>query len=158
MIGDKNPKKKLESGNEIPYVGYGTYQLRGEECYKGVRWALEAGYTHIDTASIYKNEEVIGKVLQEIKVDRSKVFITSKIAPGEQGYKEARQACESILKRLEIGYLDLLIIHWPGVSKYDVNSPKNRECRHESWRALVELKKEGKVRDVGVSNFLKHHL
>lgn len=98
---------------------------------------MEAGYTHIDTASIYKNEEVIGKVLQETNFDRSKIFITSKIAPGEQGYKEARIACESILKRLEIGYLDLLIIHWPGVSKYDVNSPKNKECRHETWRALT---------------------
>jgi diketogulonate reductase-like aldo/keto reductase len=78
--------KLLNSGNSIPRIGYGTYQLKGKECLEGVRWALEAGYTHIDTASIYKNEVEVGTVLKEMKIDRSKVYITSKIAPAEQGY------------------------------------------------------------------------
>jgi 2,5-diketo-D-gluconate reductase A len=87
MIGnDPNPTLILPSGRRIPLIGYGTYQLRGEDCEKGVKWALEAGYTHIDTASIYRNEEVIGRVLKEKAIHREKLFITSKVAPGEQGY------------------------------------------------------------------------
>lgn len=92
----------MPSGHCIPYIGYGTYQLKGEDCIKGVRWALQAGYTHIDTATIYRNEEEIGKVLKDMQIDRSKIFITSKIAPTEQGYQETMTACEQILQRLQI--------------------------------------------------------
>jgi diketogulonate reductase-like aldo/keto reductase len=159
MIGyDPNPKLKLSTGREIPLLGYGTYQLRGEDCDNGVRWALQAGYTHIDTASIYRNEDVIGKVLRELGVDRSKLFITSKVAPGEQGYQSTRKAVAGMLERLGVEYLDLVIIHWPGVGKEAVESKRNAEIRRESWRALVELRQEGKVRDIGVSNYLKRHL
>lgn len=119
---------------------------------------MENGYTHIDTATIYQNEVEIGKVLQEMKIDRSKIYITSKISTSEQGYENAKVACEKMLKRLNTPYLDLLIIHWPGAAGFKPSDEKNRTVRRETWRALVELQKEGKVKDIGVSNYLKHHL
>ena len=76
-----------------------------------------------------------------MKVDRKSIFITSKVASTEQGYKEAIESCNNMLKKLNCGYLDLLIIHWPGVSKYDSSSEKNREVRRETWKALIQLNK-----------------
>jgi methylglyoxal/glyoxal reductase len=140
MIGtNPNPTIALPSGAKIPLIGYGTYQLQGADCESGVRWALETGYTHIDTASIYRNEEVIGRVLKEKGISREKLFLTSKVAPGEQGYEGTRSAVAGMLSRLGVEYLDLVIIHWPGVGKEAVGSKKNAEIRRESWSALVEL-------------------
>ena len=94
----------------------------------------------------------------EAEIPREELYITSKINPSEQGYEKAKAAVEGILNRLDCKYLDLILIHWPGVSKLEQNSKKNQEVRLESWKALVELQNEGKVKDIGVSNFLKHHV
>jgi len=153
---------EFHTGNKIPQIGLGTYQMRGPDCTHAVKVAIEQGYRHIDTASIYQNEVDIAKALKELyalkKITREELFITSKIGPSEQGYDKAITACNSILKKLETPYLDLLIIHWPGVSGVAPSSAKNAEVRVETWRALEDLKKEGKVKDIGVSNFLIHHL
>lgn len=152
----------FHTGNAIPQIGYGTYQLRGVECQQGVKYAIEAGYRHIDTASVYRNEEDIRKTLEELyktkQVSRSDLFITSKIGPNEQGFDNALQACQKILTNLNTDYLDLLIIHWPGVGGSKPEEQKNAEIRLETWRALEKLREDGKVRDIGVSNFLKKHL
>ena len=99
------------------------------------------GYTHIDTASIYKNETDIAKALKNSNCPREKLFITSKIGPYEQGYEQARKAALGIIAKLECQYLDLLLIHWPGASKLAVTNKKNRELRLETWRTMVELQK-----------------
>ena len=153
---------KFHTGNSIPQIGYGTYQLRGPECQNGVKLAIESGYRHIDTASVYRNEDDIKMALEEVYkakiVTRSDLFITSKIGPNEQGYENALKACDKILTGLGTDYLDLLIIHWPGVGGSKPEEKKNAEVRLETWKALEKLKNDGKVRDIGVSNFLKKHL
>lgn len=162
---EAKPSYKLISfhtGNSIPQIGYGTYQLKGLECELGVKIAIESGYRHIDTATTYRNEEDIKKALDKVyslkTLTRKDLFITSKIAPTEQGYDNAISACERILKGLGTDYLDLLIIHWPGVGGNKPEDHKNAEIRLETWRALEKLKELGKVKDIGVSNFLKRHL
>ena len=125
MFNRVNPTLKLKSGYEIPCLGFGTYEIRGKECVQAVKWALKAGYQHIDTASIYKNEEEIGRAIEESHVDRGSLFITSKISPDEQGYEQAKEACLRSLKKLRVDYLDLILIHWPGVSKTNIKSSKN---------------------------------
>jgi len=156
------PHLTFHTGNKIPIVGLGTYEMADSECDKAVRTAIVNGYRHIDTASIYKNEEGIGRCLKGLYKDklitRQDLFITSKISPYEQGYEKALAAGENILKRLDTEYLDLLIIHWPGVSKMKPDDPKIAEKRLETWKALQKLKEQGKVKDIGVSNFLPRHL
>ena len=160
----KIPYKLLSfhTGNQIPQIGYGTYQLRGPECEAGVKIAIEAGYRHIDTASVYRNEEDIRLALEAVYkanlVTRADLFITSKIGPNEQGYDNALKACERVLTSLNTEYLDLLIIHWPGVGGTKPEEQKNAEIRLETWKALEKLKEMGKVKDIGVSNFLVKHL
>lgn len=152
----------FHTGNSIPQIGFGTYQMRGLECQNSVKIAIEIGYRHIDTASVYRNGEDICKALDEVYknkiVKREDLFITSKIGPNEQGFDNAIKACESILENLKTSYLDLLIIHWPGAGGNKPEDKKNAEIRLETWRALEKLKEEGKVKDIGVSNFLKRHL
>jgi diketogulonate reductase-like aldo/keto reductase len=120
MLSKVIPTLRFHTGNTIPQIGYGTYQLKGNDCDSGVGVAIKAGYNHIDTASIYGNEIEIASGLEPFytskQLDRSQLFITSKIAPAQQGYEQALSACETILKKLKTDYLDLLIIHWPGVS------------------------------------------
>jgi len=136
--------------------------MSSEECIEAVQTAIKLGYRHIDTASIYKNEEGIGQALnrlyQKKYISRQDLFITSKISPYEQGYDSALQAAQNILNRLQTDYLDLLIIHWPGVSKVKPDSNTVPQIRLETWKAMEKLKKEGKVKDIGVSNFLEKHL
>lgn len=142
----------------MPRLGLGTFKARSEEARKATLWALEAGYTHIDTASIYKNEEEIGNACREAELDRKKLFITSKVSPYEQGYEKAMAACNKSLERLGMDYLDLCLIHWPGVAKQDIKSELNQSVRLETWRALEQLYREGKCRSIGVSNYTSSHL
>lgn len=146
----------LNSGFSIPMVGLGTYQMRGEECREAVRAALDLGYLHIDTAHIYRNEDVIGDVLKSY--NRSTLFITSKIPPTHQGFEKALEAASHSISQLGVSYLDLLLIHWPGCSGLAPSDPLNAVRRLETWRALEQLKRQGKVRNIGVSNFLVKHL
>ena len=135
------PKLKMKDGNEIPAMGYGTYRLKGNECRRSVKSALKAGYTHIDTAEMYGNESEIGEVIDE--VDRSDLFITSKVSPKNLHHDDLIEACESSLERLDTEYLDLYLIHWP-----NENIPTK-----ETFSAMGELHKQEKVKSIGVSNF-----
>ena len=142
----------------MPLMGFGTFQLKGQECRTAVACALETGYRLIDTARIYRNEREVGEALKLSNVPRDEVFITSKVAPTEQGEEEAYKAIRTSLIELDINYIDLVLIHWPGKSKTPVHSEENIDARRASWRALIRAKKEGLVKHIGVSNFLSKHL
>ncbi|MEY8020326.1 aldo/keto reductase [Muriicola sp. SD30] len=138
----------LHNGVKMPYFGLGVFQSKdGEEVINSVKWALEAGYRHIDTASVYGNEEGVGTGIRESRVPREEIFLVSKVWNTEQGYDETMKAFENSLKRLNTDYLDLYLVHWPVRGKYK-----------ETWKALETLYKENRVRAIGVSNFLRHHL
>ena len=119
----------------------------GEEVANSVTWALEAGYRSIDTAKVYGNERGVGKALKESNVPRENVFLTTKVWNSDQGYDETLSAFDKSLELLDVEYIDLYLVHWPVKGKYV-----------ETWKALEALYKEGRVRSVGVSNFLQHHL
>ena len=146
----------LHSGFSIPRIGFGTYQLAGAQCLEATQAALAAGYIHIDTAQLYRNEPVIAQALRGY--DRSQLFLTSKVGPSQQGYDQARSACEKSLESLQTSYLDLMLVHWPGVSGMALDDPRIVEVRHDTWRALEDLQQAGKIRSIGVSNFLVPHL
>lgn len=132
----------------MPYLGLGVFKAKnGAEVENAVRYALDAGYRHIDTAAVYKNEEGVGKAIQKHAIDRDKIFITSKVWNADQGYDATLQAFETSLKRLHTDYLDLYLIHWPVKDKYI-----------DTWKAMETLYNEGRVKAIGVSNFMKHHL
>ncbi|NHF59135.1 aldo/keto reductase [Flavobacteriaceae bacterium TP-CH-4] len=138
----------LHNGVEMPYFGLGTYQSdNDQEVVNAVKYALEAGYRHIDTASIYKNEEGVGQGIKESSIPRQDLFIVSKVWNSDQGYDTTLQSYEDSLKRLDLENLDLFLVHWPVAGKYK-----------DTWRALEQLYKEKRVRAIGVSNFMQHHL
>ena len=147
---------KLNNGIEIPCVGFGTWQTPdGETAVNSVKAALEAGYRHIDTAAVYGNEVSVGKALAESGIDRSEVFVTSKLWNACRGYESTFAAFEETLKKLELDYLDLYLIHWPANKLQFENWD---QINLDSWRAMTELYKAGKIRAIGVSNFLTHHI
>jgi hypothetical protein len=159
-------KAMLRSGEDtvakadlvLPSVVVGTFQLKGEVVKEVIRHALAQGARAIDTASVYRNEAEIGLAIRDSGVLREHVFITSKLGPSEQGYEAASQAIRASLERLQTTYLDLYLIHWPGVSKTPATSSKNSEERLGSWRALEEAQQRGLARHIGVSNFEISHL
>ena len=133
--------------------------MRGEQCYDAVLTGLaKYNYRHIDTASIYRNEDECGKALKQSNIPREEVFITSKLSPMEHGYENAIQACHRSLQRLGVSYLDLYLIHWPGVTRTPADSERNAIERRESWRAMQYLYRTGKCRAIGVSNYSVRHL
>ncbi|HZN92999.1 MAG TPA: aldo/keto reductase, partial [Myxococcales bacterium] len=139
---------RLSGGVEIPRVGLGVFQsARGEETRRAVSEALRLGYRHIDTARIYGNEGDVGAAVRESGVPRGEVFITTKLWNDDQGYDTALRAFDASLKRLALDHVDLYLLHWPVPGK-----------RLESWRALERLLADGRVRAIGVSNFMAHHL
>lgn len=146
----------LSNGVTIPCVGFGTWQTPdGEVAVKSVLTALEAGYRHIDTAAAYKNEASVGEAIIASGIDRREIFVTSKLWNKERGYETAKAAFEKTLGALKLDYLDLYLIHWPANAKQFDNWD---EINLETWRAMTELYKEGKIKAIGVSNFLPHHL
>lgn len=147
---------KLSNGIEIPTIGFGTWLLEGEKVTDPLKIALEKGYTHIDTAAIYKNEKEIGAVLKADNVDRSKLFITSKCWNTERGYEKAMAAFDQTLTDLQTDYLDLYLIHWPA---NETQFPDTwAELNAGTWRAFEEIYKSGKAKSIGVSNFNINHL
>ncbi|MDX1769148.1 aldo/keto reductase [Arenibacter troitsensis] len=139
---------RLHNGVDMPYFGLGVYLSEdGKEVTNAVKWALQDGYRHIDTASIYNNEEGVGLGIRESGVDRKDIFVVSKVWNSDQGYESTIRAYESSLERLNLDYLDLYLVHWPVKGKYK-----------ETWRAMEYLYKHKGVRAIGVSNFLQHHL
>jgi diketogulonate reductase-like aldo/keto reductase len=138
----------LHNGVEMPYFGLGVYlSEEGKEVTNAVKWALEEGYRHIDTASIYENEEGVGLGIKESSVDRKDIFVVSKVWNSDQGYDSTIKAYEASLERLNLDYLDLYLVHWPVNGKYK-----------ETWRAMEYLYEYRGVRAIGVSNFMQHHL
>lgn len=138
----------LNDGREIPRLGLGLYQTpTGDVARQSVRWALEVGYRHLDTAHVYGNERDVGAAVKESGVPRENVFVTTKLWNSDQGYDSAFRACRSSLRQLGFDYIDLFLLHWP---------VENR--RLDSWRALVQLQRDGLCRSIGVSNFTVPHL
>lgn len=145
----------LENGVKIPAVGFGTYKAADGRSADVIREAIEAGYRYFDTASFYETEKYLAEAIRQSGIPRSEFFITSKLWKDEMGYEGARAALERSLERLETNWLDMYLIHWP------LPTPDCREWREldiETWRALEDLYDEGKVRSIGLSNFLPHHI
>lgn len=149
---------QLNNGVEIPVLGFGTFKAKGgEEAYRAVLEALKAGYRHIDTAAIYQNEESVGQAIKDSGVPREEMFVTTKLWNSQQTYEQTRQALEKSIEKLGLDYLDLYLIHWPNPKPLRENDAwKTRNA--EVWRAMEDLYQEGKIRAIGVSNFLPHHL
>lgn len=146
----------LQNSKGIPCIGFGTWQSPdGDITRNAVKTALQCGYRHIDAAAVYKNEKSVGQGIKESNIPREELFITSKVWNTERGYESTLKAFEKTIADLQLDYLDLYLIHWPASSsKY-----KNwEEINMETWRAMTDLYKAGKIRSIGVSNFLPHHL
>lgn len=148
----------LNDGNKIPCVGFGTYKATNESGYEVILDAIRAGYRLLDTAKVYGNEEDVARAIKESGIPRQEFFITSKLDRNMLGYDNAKSELEHTLKRLGTDYIDLYLLHWPrpDYGKADFDEWKHLDI--ESWKALEELQKEGKIRSIGVSNFLPHHL
>lgn len=139
---------ELRNGSKMPYLGLGVYLADdGQEVINAVKWAIEAGYRHVDTAAAYENEEGVGQGISESGIARDSIWVTSKVWNSDQGYDNTLKACQDSLDRLGMEYLDLYLIHWPVEGLYK-----------ETWKAMERLYQDGKVRAIGVSNFLEHHL
>ncbi|NLM00513.1 MAG: aldo/keto reductase [Treponema sp.] len=146
----------LNNGVKIPCVGFGTWRVKdGEEAYNSVRWALDAGYRHIDTATAYENESSIGKALKDSGIERKEIFITTKLGNSDHGYKKTVAAFNKSLELLQTDYLDLYLIHWPNPIMFRDNW---KNANAESWKAFEEFYEQGKIKAIGVSNFWEHHL
>ncbi|MGP4029263.1 aldo/keto reductase [Actinomadura sp. 3N407] len=131
----------LPGGTALPMIGFGTWQLGSKTAYESVRAALDVGYRHIDTATLYRNEADVGRAVKDSGVDREQVFITTKLRP--QDARHARRTLESSLRLLDTGYVDLWLIHWP----------TGREELVPTWQELLRAKDAGLVRNAGVSNY-----
>ncbi|SFR16547.1 aldo/keto reductase [Desulfoscipio geothermicus] len=131
----------LNNGVEMPILGFGVYQIDAKECEQCVYDAIMAGYRLIDTAAAYLNEEAVGRAIKQSGIPREELFITTKLWIQDAGYESTKKAFEKSLKRLQLDYLDLYLIHQPFGDVYG------------SWRAMEELYREGKIRAIGVSNF-----
>jgi 2,5-diketo-D-gluconate reductase A len=143
------PNITLNNGVDIPQLGFGVFQIPPEQTKDATRTALEVGYRHIDTAEMYGNEKEVGQAVRESGIDRGDIFVTSKLNNGFHAYDDALDAFDQSLKDLDIGYLDLFLVHWPlpGVGDYV-----------ETWKAMEKMYESGRVRAIGVSNFQTHHL
>jgi diketogulonate reductase-like aldo/keto reductase len=137
-------------------MGYGTYKAKREDGDTSViRTAIEAGYRYFDTASLYETERPLGQAVKESGIPREDFFIVSKLWIDERGYHEAKQAFERSLERLQTDYLDMYLIHWPRGTEGDTDW---KEKNQQTWQALEELYLAGRIKGIGVSNFLPHHL
>ena len=148
----------LNDGNKIPEIGFGTYKSTNGDGYKVVLDAIRAGYRLFDTAKVYENEEDVGRAIKESNISRENFFITSKLDRNMLGYSTAKSELENTLNRLGTDYIDLYLLYWP---RPDYGTPDFNDWKRldiESWKALEELQKEGKIRSIGVSNFLPHHI
>ncbi|MBS4204417.1 aldo/keto reductase [Lederbergia citrea] len=132
----------------MPWLGLGVFQVaEGEEVINSVLHAIEAGYRSIDTAAGYRNETGVGTAIKQSGIPREELFITTKLANPDQGYESTLRAFEDSRRKLDLEYIDLYLIHWPGKDKFQ-----------ETWKAFEKLHKEGFIRSIGVSNFKIHHL
>ncbi len=146
---------KLYNGVEIPSIGYGTYRLAPEDTKAGVKCAIETGWKHIDTATIYGNEVEVGQAIRESGVAREDLFVTTKLQGRDRGYDSALRAFDRSLEWLGMDYVDLYLIHWPASPFYHDDWKRQNA---DSWRAMERLYREGRIKAIGVSNFMPRHL
>ena len=144
----------LHNGNKIPDLAYGTWLIKNEDAEQCVKTALEVGYRHIDTAQAYGNEEGVGKGLRASSLKREDIYVTTKVKAEHKTYKKAKASIDESLKKLGLDYIDLILIHCP--QPWMLFRSKRRFFKEniQVWKALEEAYKEGKVRAIGVSNFL----
>ncbi len=145
------PRLSLNDGQSIPQLGFGVFQIPPAETEAATSRALEIGYRHIDTAEMYGNEAGVGRAVAASGLERSDVFVTSKLNNGFHRPAEARAAFDRTLEKLGFDYLDLFLIHWPLPTLYDGDFVS-------TWRTLIEFREDGRARSIGVSNFQAHHL
>lgn len=143
MVNDPNRYTTLNTGAKMPLLGLGVYDMHSATAVEAVRHALDLGYRLIDTAAMYENEAEIGRAIRESVVPREQIFLTTKVNNTDQGYAATLRAFDESMKRLDCGYIDLYLIHWP-----------LKATRKETWLALEQLYKEGRVRAIGVANYL----
>ncbi len=142
--------KRLSLNNEsqIPILGFGTWQLHGDTCVRSTEYALSTGYRHIDTAEAYDNQVEVGRAIRNSGLKRSDIFLTTKVWMTNLAREKVKESCQRSLDELEVDYIDLLLIHWP-----------NRSIPvEETLEAMNELKEEGLIKAIGVSNFTINHL
>lgn len=145
----------LNDGNKIPVIGFGTYEATEKDGIESIKNAIREGYSLIDTAAFYKNEEAVGKGIKESGVERKDVFVTTKLWRENLGYESVKNELEKSLRKLGLDYIDLYLIHWPANAK---NYENWQRTNADTWRAMEELQKEGKIKSIGVSNFWQEHL
>lgn len=145
------PDIVLHDGQVIPQLGFGVFLVEPKDTVAAVSTALQAGYRHIDTAEMYGNEKEVGEAIRRSDLDRSQVFVTSKLSNDAHRPDDARRAFDESLKTLGFDYLDLFLIHWPLPTRYGGDYVS-------TWRTLEEFYQDGRVRSIGVSNFQPHHL
>jgi 2,5-diketo-D-gluconate reductase A len=144
------PIIRLNDGTEIPQLGFGVWRVRNEDSIPAVAKALAVGYRHIDTAALYRNEQGVGEAVRASGVPREEIFVTTKVWPSDYGREAAPAAVEASLRRLDLEYVDLLLLHWPA---------PGRDLYVETWQALERLAADDdRVRAIGVSNFNDQHL
>ena len=154
-----NEIMKLSNGVEIPQLALGTWLIDDDKAAAAVRAAIEIGYTHIDTAQAYENERGVGEGIRTSGIAREKLFVTTKVAAEHKDYKSAAEGIDESLRKMGLDYIDMMIIHSPQ-PWMEVNQSDNRyiEGNREAWRALQDAYKAGKLRAIGVSNFLKEDI
>jgi diketogulonate reductase-like aldo/keto reductase len=146
----------LSNGVKIPKVGFGTWQSPdGDVAYEAVKTALEVGYRHIDTAQTYGNEKSIGQAIKDSGIPREELFVTTKIWNFVSNYEEAVASIRESLEKLDLAYIDLMLIHWPNPMKTRPDFAKRNQAL---WKAMEEAHEAGKIRALGVANFQPHHL
>ena len=140
----------LNNGMEIPCMGFGTYKAAD-----AINTAIEAGYRYFDTASIYCTEEALGQAIKDSGIPREEFIIASKLWPDQMGYEKTKVALNESLEKLQMDYLDIYLIHWPrGSENYD----EWKSLNTETWKAMEEMLKIGKIKALGLSNYLPHHI
>lgn len=149
MSAHRAPLLPLADGAEIPQLGFGLYKVPAEDAARLALAAIDAGYRHLDTAAFYANEAEVGRAVREAPVPREELFVTSKVWKDDNGYDETLRAFDASMERFGLERIELYLIHWPVPST---------DRYVDSWRALVRLRDEGRVRSIGVANFHPHHL
>ncbi len=140
----------------LPSIGFGTAEAHGAESEYAVNHALDTGYRLIDTADIYGNEEAVGRAIARSGLAREEIIVTSKLHINKKGYDSTRVAFQQSLKKLQLDYLDIYLIHWPANATH--NPHDWQQINADSWRAMEELQQEGLIRGIGLSNFMPEHL
>jgi len=145
------PEIMLNNGQKIPQFGFGVFLVKPQDTFDAVTTALQAGYRHIDTAQMYGNEAEVGKAISKFELDRSEVFVTTKLSNDAHCPDDARRAFDRSREILGFDYIDLFLIHWPLPARYDGDYVS-------TWQTLEEFYRDGRARSIGVSNFQPHHL